>query len=128
LALAWALPDEASRYTDEMLTRVAAGKAWVPPLWPYEMANGLAMAERRRRLSATQRSVFIDELLKLPIEVELRPARMVLETLISLAAAHGLTAYDAAYLDLSVRKGLTLMTQDKALMAAAAKLGVPIAS
>jgi predicted nucleic acid-binding protein len=128
LALAWALPDEASRYTDEMLTRVAAGKAWVPPLWPYEMANGLAMAERRRRLSATQRSVFIDELLKLPIEVELRPARMVLETLISLAAAHGLTAYDAAYLDLSVRKGLTLMTQDKALMAAATKLGVPIAS
>jgi predicted nucleic acid-binding protein len=127
LALAWALPDEATDYTDAMLLRVAAGKAWVPPLWSYEMANGLLMAQRRKRLSAAQRSAFVEELLKLPIEVEQRAARAVLETLITLAATYSLTAYDTAYLDLALRKGLPLMTQDKALRAAAAKSGVSIA-
>lgn len=127
LALAWALPDEASAYTDNMLARVAAGKAWVPPLWPYEIANGLAMAERRGRLSSAQRSTFIEELLKLPIDVESRAARTVLETLINVAGLHGLTASDAAYLDLALRRGVPLMTQDKALRAAAVTSGVVVA-
>jgi predicted nucleic acid-binding protein len=127
LALSWALPDEATEYTDAMLLRVAVGKAWVPPLWSYEMANGLLMAQRRKRLSAAQRSAFVEELLKLPIEVEQRGARAVLETHINLAATYSLTAYDTAYLDLALRKGLPLMTQDKALRAAASKSGVSIA-
>jgi len=128
LALAWALPDEATRYTDDMLGRLAVSKAWVPPLWPYEIANGLLMAQRRNRLSAAQRSAFVDELLKLPIEIEHRSARSVLETHIDLATQYALTAYDTAYLDLALRKGLALMTQDKALRSAAALAGIRIAS
>lgn len=128
LTLAWALPDEASQYTDDMLGRVTAGKAWVPPLWPYEIGNGLLMAQRRNRLSAAQSSAFVEELLKLPIEIEQRSVRGVLETLITLSVSYALTAYDMAYLDLALRKGLPLMTQDKALREAAAKSGVSIAA
>jgi predicted nucleic acid-binding protein len=111
-----------------MLELLAVSKAWVPPLWPYEIANGLLMAQRRGRLTAAQRSAFIEELLKLPIEIDPRSARTVLEAHINLAIQYGLTAYDTAYLDLALRKGLALMTQDKALRSAATKAGVKIAA
>jgi predicted nucleic acid-binding protein len=127
LTLAWALPDEASNYTDAVLKQIAAGKAWVPDLWPHEIANGLIMAQRRVRITAAQRALFIEELLKLPIEVVRTPARSVLETQAALADRYSLTAYDAAYLDLALRKGIGLATQDKALSTAAAKVGVGIA-
>ena len=113
LTLAWALPDEASNYTDAILRLVATGKAWVPDLWPHEIANGLVMAQRRSRITAAQRALFIEELLKLPIEVARTATRVVLETQAALADRYSLTAYDAAYLDLALRKGLSLATQDK---------------
>jgi predicted nucleic acid-binding protein len=127
LTLAWALPDEASDYGDAILKRVVTGKAWVPDLWPHEVANALVMAERRKRISAAQRSLFIEELLKLPIEVASSMPRAVLEAQAALADRYALTAYDAAYLDLALRKGLPLATQDKPLSEAAAKAGVKLA-
>ncbi len=127
MALAWALPDEASNYTDAVLRLVAAGKAWVPDLWPHEIANGLVMAQRRSRITAAQRALFIEELLKLPIEVAHTPTRAVLERQATLADRYDLTVYDAAYLDLALRRGLSLATQDKALAAAANEAGVGIA-
>lgn len=45
------------------------------------------------------------------------------ETL-SLARAHRLTTYDAAYLELAVREGLPLATQDTDLKRAAKEIGV----
>ena len=127
LTLAWALPDEASNYTDAILRLVATGKAWVPDLWPHEIANGLVMAQRRSRITAAQRALFIEELLKLPIEVARTATRVVLETQAALADRYNLTAYDAAYLDLALRKGLRLATQDIAMLAAATEAGVGIA-
>ena len=127
LTLTWALPDEASDYTDAMLRLIAAGQAWVPDLWTHEVANGLIMAQRRGRLTAAQRKLFIEELLNLPIEVVRAAPRTVLESQADLADRFGLTAYDAAYLDLALRNGSPLATQDKALSAAAGKAGVEIA-
>lgn len=127
LTLAWALPDEASAYTDAILRFVASSKACVPDLWAHEVANGLIMAQRHGRITAAQRALFIEELLKLPIEVVRAPVRTVLELQAELAGRYSLTVYDAAYLDLALRKGLHLATQDKALLAAAAKAGIAIA-
>jgi predicted nucleic acid-binding protein len=128
LTLAWALPDEASDYSDAILKGLANGKAWVPDLWPHEIANGLVMAQRRKRIDAARRAFFIEELLKLPIEVGRVSARIVLETQAALADRHMLSAYDAAYLDLALRRGLPLATQDKALSGAAGKAGVSLAT
>ena len=44
------------------------------------------------------------------------------------AASRGLTAYEAAYLELTLRRGLSLATLDDALIAAMSKAGVPAAS
>ena len=99
----------------------------MPDLWPHEIANGLVMAQRRSRITAAQRALFIEELLKLPIEVARTATRVVLETQAALADRYNLTAYDAAYLDLALRKGLRLATQDIAMLAAATEAGVGIA-
>lgn len=128
LTLAWALPDEASAYSDAVLKKVAAGKAWVPALWPFEIANALLTAQKRGRYTAAQRTAFVEELFKLPIEVDHRSPRGILDTHVALGQQYGLTAYDAAYLDLALRKGVPLATQDKALKAAAGKAGVKIAA
>ena len=86
------------------------------------------MAQRRDRLTAVQSSAYVEELLLLPIEIERRTARTVLETHINLATQYALTAYDTAYRDLALRKAVPLMTQDKALRSAAIKAGVKIAA
>jgi predicted nucleic acid-binding protein len=41
-----------------------------------------------------------------------------------LARQQGLTAYDAAYLELAVRRGAALATQDKELLRAAEACGI----
>jgi predicted nucleic acid-binding protein len=45
---------------------------------------------------------------------------------LALAARHGLTAYDAAYLELAQRRALPLATRDAALIRAAAAEGVAL--
>jgi predicted nucleic acid-binding protein len=127
LTLCWALPDEASDYSDAVLKYLASSKAWVPDLWPHEIAHSLVIAQRRKRLTAAQRALFIEELLKLPIEVASISPRGVLETQANLADRYNLSAYDAAYLDLALRKGVPLASQDKMLSAAAEKIGVGLA-
>ncbi|HQW80270.1 MAG: type II toxin-antitoxin system VapC family toxin [Rhodanobacteraceae bacterium] len=124
LALSWALPDEASAYCDDVLDKVAVSGAVVPGLWTHEMANGLLMAQRRGRLTTAQRMAFVEQLLHLAIEVEISNARSVLDGQVALAERYALTAYDAAYLDLALRRGFPLATQDKAMKVAARKAGV----
>jgi predicted nucleic acid-binding protein len=45
---------------------------------------------------------------------------------LALARSHHLTNYDAAYLELALRRGLPLASRDKALQAAARLEGVPL--
>ncbi|WIG56202.1 MAG: hypothetical protein OJF61_001990 [Rhodanobacteraceae bacterium] len=85
------------------------------------------MAQKRGRLTTAQRMAFIEALLQLPIELAAPGRRAVLDTQTSLAERYALTAYDAAYLDLALRHGLPLATQDKAMKSAATKAGVAIA-
>lgn len=126
LTLSWALPDEASAYGDAVLDQVAASGALVPLLWAHEVANGLLMAHKRGRLASGQRLAFVEQLLSLSIKLECSSARAVLDSQTGLAERFGLIAYDAAYVDLALRHGLPLATQDKAMKLAAISAGVAI--
>ena len=56
LALAWVLPSQATKTTDELLEEVEAGaRPVVPSLWPLEVANALLVLERRRKLRSDDR-------------------------------------------------------------------------
>jgi predicted nucleic acid-binding protein len=127
LTLSWALPDEASKYSDVILSRVAESGALVPGRWPHVVGNGLLMAQRRGRCTAAQCRAYVDALMQLPIEVAATSARDIFEGQTLLAERFGLTVYDAAYLNLALKRGLPLATQDKAMKGPARKAGVLVA-
>lgn len=96
----------------------------VPSLWRLELANGLVMAERRQRLTEADSARFLCLLESLPIEVV--PDYHDVASMVTLARAHGLTAYDAAYLEIALRTGLPLATLDGQLNRAAKAAGVAV--
>jgi predicted nucleic acid-binding protein len=127
VALAWALPDESSPYADAVLAVVEQEGLRVPDLWAREIANGLAVAYLRKRITSTDEKAFLAALSRLSIEVEETSAALtVIRDGTAAALRYGLTAYDAAYVDLAARERLTLATLDTAMRKAAEQSGVTI--
>jgi predicted nucleic acid-binding protein len=127
VALAWALPDESSAYAEAVLAVVEREGLRVPELWAREIANGLAVAYLRKRITSTDERAFLAALSHLSIDVEAaHPALTVIRDATAAAIRYGLTAYDAAYLDLAARESLTLATFDKAMRKAAEQSGIAI--
>ena len=127
IALAWALPDESSAYADAVLVVVERHGLRVPDLWPREIANGLAVAYRRGRITTADERAFLAALSHLHIELEeTAPALAIIREATAAAMRYGLTAYDAAYVDLAARERLTLATLDASMRQAAEQSGVVI--
>ena len=95
-------------------------------MWLLEMANLLQSAQRRRRIDGDKRAELAAAAAGLRLQVCREP--VTLPTLDALAAEHGLTAYDACYLELALRRRLPLATLDRALLAAMRKSGVALAT
>lgn len=126
VAMAWCFADEATVQSRELLESLQFRAAVVPPLWLWEVGNALVSAERRTRIEPGAADQFLHLLRQLPIQSDAgSPERAWQETL-RLARAHGLTTYDAGYLELAHRRGLPLATRDAALARAAAAAQVPL--
>ena len=85
----------------------------------------LVQAERRGRISPAAIRTYLGLLEGLPISVDQPSTASAWHDTLALARSHRLTSYVAAYLELALRRGLTLATRDKALQAAARLEGVP---
>jgi predicted nucleic acid-binding protein len=124
LTLGWYLKDEDDRtYNLDVLAGLKANEALVPFLWTYEVANGLVMAQRRKRLAESDMTTILESLKALPITVDPPDAEGVLQ-LPTLALNYQLTAYDAAYLELALRLKLPIATKDAAMKRAMASCGI----
>lgn len=119
---AWFLPNQANGYTDAALARLTDEPARVPCLWPFEFANLLVALERRRKLTRAQIAGIIARLAPLPLGVD--PVAPAPTRLLELARQHGLSAYDAGYLELALRLGVRLASKDGPLRAAAERIDV----
>lgn len=124
VALGWLFADERTPTVDALLDRVAEEGAVVPGLWALEVANALQTALRRGRIDASFRSQALALLSRLPITVDDETAARAWGDTQTLADRFGLTLYDAAYLELAMRKGLPLATADGQLRDAAIGAGV----
>ena len=69
---------------------------------------------------------FTTQLESLPVSVDPSTATQAFGHTMTLARAYGLSSYDAAYLELAVRRGLPLATLDKELHKAAKRASVAI--
>jgi predicted nucleic acid-binding protein len=123
VALAWYFVDEQEAYADGVAASLPSSAAVVPAVWPLEVANAVLMGERRQRGTTTKASVWLRFLRSLPITVDDETHLRAWGDTLDLARTHGLTAYDAAYLELALRRGLPLATLDKKLRAAAKAAG-----
>jgi len=124
IAVAWCFEDEASISTDALLERLLDDSAVVPSLWHLELGNVLLQAERRGRISAGDATARLELLSSLPILTDEETTSRALREILTLARAEKLTTYDAAYLELAMRRGLPLATKDRDLIDAAKRTGV----
>jgi len=124
LTLAWYFSDEADPYADAVAKGLATREAIVPSLWRLEIANTLVVGERRKRSTEAQAASFLARLEVLPILVDDETDARAWSDTIRLARAHTLSVYDAAYLELAMRRGLPIASLDDQLKAAAKAVGV----
>jgi predicted nucleic acid-binding protein len=126
IVMAWYFVDESSEYADQVARRLPQQAALVPLNWPLEVANVLFMGERRKRSTQAEAARFLKTLEGLPITLDDETNLHAWNTTLSLARAHDITAYDAAYLELAMRRGMPLASLDDKLKTAARAVGVPL--
>ncbi len=126
LSCAWCFADQANAEAWAILERLQTHRAHVPALWLWETANVLVQAERRGRISPAAIRTYLGLLEGLPISVDQPSTASAWHDTLALARSHRLTSYDAAYLELALRRGLPLASRDQALQAAARAEGVPL--
>ncbi len=126
IALAWCFDDEATPASWAVLDRLESETAAAPSLLPLEIANVLALAERRGRITAARSAEFVALFGVLSVVIDEETSARALSEILSVARAERLTAYDATYLELAMRLGVPLATKDAALRQTATKLGIPL--
>lgn len=117
VALSWALPDESSAYGEAALAVVEQDGLHVPEV---------AVAYLRKRITSGDEKAFLAALSHLSIEVEESSPLTVIRDGTAAAVRYGLTAYDAAYVDLALRERLVLATLDGQMRKAAEQAGIMI--
>ena len=122
LARLW--EDETTEAVSRLFELIRDRGAWVPSLWRLEVANALEMDVRRGRHVAEFRDGALADLALLPIQIDLETDRYAWDATLRLASSHRLTLYDAAYLELALRRQLPLATLDRQLRAAAEDEGI----
>ena len=118
----WVLEDEESTESDAALNRLQTKGAFVPRVWPLEVRDALLVAVRRGRLARQQSERFVAGLEDLPITAD-DAVRGVFRAAQPLAGLHGVSSYDAAYLELARRKTAPLATIDAGLARTARAAG-----
>jgi predicted nucleic acid-binding protein len=124
VTMAWYFKDEANAYASTVRKSLSQANAVVPALWPLEVANILALGERAKRSTEAAATKWLRFLQMLPIRVDDETAARAWSDILRVARTYGLSAYDAAYLELAIRLGLSLASLDDTLKATAASAGV----
>ena len=126
VVMAWCFADEDTTYADEVLASLESSEAIAPAIWPLEIGNVLVVAERRKRLNESDSIRFLALINDLPIKVLQEPPERMTKEILALARERQISTYDASYLDLAMRKGLPIATQDSGLKKAAKKCKITI--
>lgn len=122
--LPWVFASEATKATDALLDQLAdGGRAWVPALWHLEVANVMLGAQRRGQIDKAGVEKFMSTLRTLDIQVDDETISVAWTRTLAIGETFGLTAYDAAYLELALRKGFPLASLDSQLKRACSKAG-----
>ena len=126
IVMAWSFEDETDEYADAVLEQLTSLRAVVPVLWPLEVANALLVGERRNRSTEAETIKWTGFLSRLPIIIDRETNAHAWSETLNLARGNNLSAYDASYLELAIRRDLPLATIDTKLKRAADAIGVAL--
>ncbi len=126
VTLSWYFEDEATAAADEVLDRVVRAGAIVPPLWRLEVANAFQTGIRRKRVDPKFRDQSLADLAQMPIALDGDTDAYVWTATLGLSDRHGLTLYEACYLELAQRLNLPLATRGEQLRTAGRALGLTL--
>jgi predicted nucleic acid-binding protein len=123
---AWVMPDEPNPAAQDLFvqSRLTADQFHAPMLWLWEMGNMLVMAHVRKRIAADLVERGLELLAQARIRFDGAPNAHRQQQVARLAATHGLTYYDASYLELVLRLNGQLASRDQQLLAAARSCGI----
>jgi predicted nucleic acid-binding protein len=125
VAIAWIHPAQRTELSRQLLENAKNGaEVHVPAIWHLEVANALLAAVRRKLLAESHRQAGLALLNQLKLMIDHETSVMAFSTTSNLAIQNSLSVYDAAYLELALRKSLPLGTRDEPLKTAATKSGV----
>jgi len=125
ITLSWCFPDEQTPLSIGVLDRLKAGEqVLVPAFWSVEVLNSLLIGEKRGRISRSQTQAFLEDLRALRPTVDRISLEHVWGTVQKICRAHGLTPYDALYVELAMRSQCPLATLDQSQKNAANALNV----
>jgi predicted nucleic acid-binding protein len=126
VTLAWVYANETTEAVLNVFEQVKTRGAWIPALWRWEVANALQMNVRRGGHGADFRDAALSNLAWFPIRTDVQAEPEAWSSALLIAELHGLTVYDAAYLEIAQRRNLPLATLDRKLRAAAQSEGVEL--
>ena len=127
IAIGWIHPSQASTESEALLTQLERGATVVvPTIWFAETANGLLVLERRKKITTQERLKALAKLTSLNISADPEGYGLIFNRVSELAAEHGLSVYDACYLELAARQQAILGSNDQSLRKAAASFGVKL--
>jgi predicted nucleic acid-binding protein len=112
-------PDEAQFEIAGLAEAVESFGAIVPQHWRLEIANMVAIGLRRNRIEPDNLDFAVDMVSAFRTEVDDDTGALSMTSILPIAIKHGLTVYDAAYVELAKRRRSILATLDKAMIRAA---------
>ena len=127
IGLTWVHPSQATSESRALLVEVENGaKVVVPRIWFAETANALLVLERRKKLTREERMKALGRLGALDIAADEEGHHVMFSRVSELATEHGLSVYDACYLELAARRQISLASNDGPLKAAAKRCSVKV--
>lgn len=122
--IAWLIDRQADAYTRRLSVRADREQLHAPALWPFELVNAVSVMQRRGLIRGHQADALISRAKRIGVLVDSDLLDMA--ELLNLTRGMGLSAYDAAYIELAQRRGLPLATRDERLARAARAAGMQL--
>ncbi len=125
-AISWILKETGPANRPDLYGTISDAGVVVPAIWSLEVTNGILQALKRKRLTEFQLAQYLPILDALRVEYEDMSYARALSAVFQLALEHGLTSYDASYVELARRRGIPLVTGDDRMATAARNMGVEL--
>lgn len=117
--LSWCFEDERADNADALMRRLVRGGMVAPSHFPLEVVNTLRVTQRRKRVTPQEAAAFVALLEALRIEIDPETGARAWSEIRLLSLQEEISVYDAAYLELAMRRGATIASFDKGLLKAA---------